>query len=97
VMLYRFPPSFYKSAPSPCAPTGAGQDLSTGDRRGLQTLYPQFGGPVDTMVARRRDLVEAIRERSETELEGFESAAPRASARFGAQALSTLTASLQHL
>ena len=40
VMLYRFPPFFYKQDPSPCAPTGDGQSLSEGDRRGLQLLYP---------------------------------------------------------
>ena len=40
VMLYRFAPFFYKSSPSPCAPTGPGHDLSDGDKRGLDLLYP---------------------------------------------------------
>ncbi|MET0828529.1 MAG: hypothetical protein ABWY26_03340 [Microbacterium sp.] len=40
VMLYRFAPFFYKSSPSACAPTGPGQDLSDGDKRGLDLLYP---------------------------------------------------------
>jgi hypothetical protein len=40
VMLYRFPPLFYRTLPSPCAPTTDGQVLSDGDKRGLQLLYP---------------------------------------------------------
>lgn len=40
VMLYRFANFFYKSNPSACAPTGPGQDLSEGDKRGLALLYP---------------------------------------------------------
>lgn len=40
VMLYRFPKLFYKSDPSPCAPTSDGQSLSDGDKRGLDLLYP---------------------------------------------------------
>ncbi len=43
VMLYRFPPLFYKSDPSPCAPVGEGTDLSNGDKRGLRLLYPDTG------------------------------------------------------
>jgi hypothetical protein len=43
VMLYAFEPFFYKSNPSACAPTGNGVDLSDGDRRGLQLLYPSTG------------------------------------------------------
>ena len=39
VMLYRFPPLFYKSQPSPCAPSGNGQQLSDQDKRGLELLY----------------------------------------------------------
>jgi len=40
VMLYRFDDFFYKQSPSSCAPTGNGIDLSDGDKRGLQLLYP---------------------------------------------------------
>ena len=40
VMLYRFAAFFYKSNPSACAPTGPGQELSEGDKRGLGLLYP---------------------------------------------------------
>jgi hypothetical protein len=40
IMLYAFDPFFYKTSPSDCAPTGNGIDLSEGDRRGLQLLYP---------------------------------------------------------
>lgn len=39
VMLYRFPRLFYKNQPSPCAPDGAGVELSEGDKRGLVLLY----------------------------------------------------------
>lgn len=44
VMLYQFEPFFYRTSPSPCAPTGNGIDLSAGDVRGLRLLYPQEGG-----------------------------------------------------
>lgn len=40
IMLYRFPALFYRSAPSPCAPSSNGQTLSAGDRAGLRHLYP---------------------------------------------------------
>ena len=40
VMLYEFEPFFYKTDPSPCAPTGNGVDISDGDKRGLHLLYP---------------------------------------------------------
>ena len=45
VMLYRFAPFFYRSTPSPCAPSGNGIDLSAGDIRGLRLLYPDTGAP----------------------------------------------------
>jgi len=51
VMLYRFAPFFYKSSPSPCAPTGKGLDLSEGDTRGLQLLYPAAAEEVDALAA----------------------------------------------
>ncbi len=41
VMLYRFPPFFYHTDPSPCAPVGEGLELSEGDKRGLRLLYPE--------------------------------------------------------
>jgi len=41
VMLYRFPALFYKTEPSPCAPSGDGEDLSAEDKRGLELLYGQ--------------------------------------------------------
>jgi len=44
IMLYRFPELFYRSNPSSCAPIGNGQDLSEGDREGLQHLYPGDSG-----------------------------------------------------
>lgn len=51
VMLYRFAPFFYKSNPSPCAPTGNGVDLSDGDKRGLQLLYPAAAEEVEAIAA----------------------------------------------
>ncbi len=42
VMLYRFPKLFYKTDPSGCAPQGNGQELSEGDERGLNLLYPKL-------------------------------------------------------
>lgn len=68
VMLYRFPPLFYKNQPSPCAPTGDGQQLSDGDVRALKLLYPQAEQTVQEVVERRGALVDAIK--SETETQG---------------------------
>lgn len=50
VMLYQFAAFFYKTEPSPCAPTGNGVDLSEGDKRGLQLLYPNTGEAVQPLV-----------------------------------------------
>ena len=50
VMLYRFAPFFYKSSPSPCAPTGTGVNLSDGDKRGLQLLYPAAVAEVNALA-----------------------------------------------
>jgi hypothetical protein len=50
VMLYRFAPFFYKSSPSPCAPTSDGLDLSDGDKRGLQLLYPATAEAVNALA-----------------------------------------------
>jgi hypothetical protein len=51
VMLYRFAPFFYKSNPSPCAPTGNGVDLSEGDKRGLHLLYPAAAEEVEAIAS----------------------------------------------
>jgi len=52
VMLYAFPAFFYKSAPSPCAPTGNGVDLSEGDKRGLNVLYPHVAEDIADIAGR---------------------------------------------
>lgn len=52
IMLYRFPPLFYRSSPSPCAPSGNGQSLSQGDRDGLRHLYPSDEAEVDALSSR---------------------------------------------
>lgn len=51
VMLYRFAAFFYKTDPSPCAPSGPGVDLSEGDKRGLRLLYPAAAEAVDAIAA----------------------------------------------
>jgi hypothetical protein len=70
VMLYRFPALFYKSVPSPCAPTGAGVELSQGDIRALRLLYPRTPEALQDVEERRKGLLETIRSESEG---GFES------------------------
>jgi hypothetical protein len=60
VMLYAFPPFFYKSTPSPCAPTGNGVDLSDGDHRGLRLLYPEFGPEAVALEKRATAVLEVI-------------------------------------
>lgn len=60
VMLYRFAAFFYKSTPSPCAPTGNGVNLSDGDKRGLRLLYPQAAEAVNALAAQSSQGLELI-------------------------------------
>lgn len=60
IMLYRFPPLFYRTSPSPCAPSGNGQSLSAGDRQGLLHLYPSEQGEVEFLSARRMGALELL-------------------------------------
>ncbi|MFC9356444.1 hypothetical protein ACFTZB_07650 [Rhodococcus sp. NPDC057014] len=75
VMLYRFPPLFYRSHPSPCAPRGDGQEISEGDERGLEVLYPKDEEQLDVIGQRREKLLETIEPALDTD-EGLESAGP---------------------
>lgn len=52
IMLYAFQNFFYKTSPSPCAPSGNGIDLSDGDRRGLGLLYPRTADALDDRASR---------------------------------------------
>ena len=51
-MLYRFPALFYRTQPSPCAPSGNGQQLSDGDKRALDLLYPKQTEAVEEIGTR---------------------------------------------
>ena len=96
VMLYRFPPLFYKTATSACAPVGDGTDLSAGDRLGLDTLYPGNGAEAfKAIVAHRQDLLETV-SGSNLETGGLEGQGSPASS-FARQAIATLRNSLTHL
>ena len=60
VMLYRFAEFFYKAAPSPCAPTGDGLNLSEGDRRGLRLLYPSVESEVSAITTRSAQALDVL-------------------------------------
>lgn len=63
VMLYRFAAFFYKTSPSPCAPTGDGMNLSDGDKRGLTLLYPKVQSEIAAIQQRAdaaRKALEAV-------------------------------------
>jgi hypothetical protein len=60
IMLYQFPPLFYRMFPNPCSPTGNGLDLSPGDIAGLLRLYPLESSVASTVNARRTGVVEAL-------------------------------------
>lgn len=60
VMLYQFPPLFYRTENSPCAPTGDGIELSEGDIRGLNLLYGSRQIDTEAFEARTRELAGAI-------------------------------------
>lgn len=59
-MLYRFPPLFYRTVPSLCAPTSKGQTLSKGDVRGLQLLYPDEQASVEMIVSRQDQILSQL-------------------------------------
>jgi hypothetical protein len=73
VMLYRFASFFYKTSPSPCAPTTAGIDLSDGDRRGLQLLYPHTASELEAIGTRAERALGELRNGAE---DGLESVVP---------------------
>ncbi|MCE6996319.1 hypothetical protein LZG04_16160 [Saccharothrix sp. S26] len=60
VMLYRFQPFFYKSDPSACAPTGDGLNLSDGDKRGLDLLYPHTEAELHRLGERATTALETL-------------------------------------
>ncbi len=60
VMLYRFPPLFYRTQPSPCAPVGDGEALSDGDKRALALLYPSQAEALVEIGKRREALLNTI-------------------------------------
>lgn len=60
VMLYRFPEFFYKSNPSSCAPKSDGLNLSEGDKRGLNLLYPHTADELAELQSRASTALESI-------------------------------------
>jgi len=72
VMLYQFPPFFYKSAPSACAPTGNGIDLSAGDKRGLNLLYPGVAAELEVLDTRAAAALDALGATSGLESAGLD-------------------------
>jgi hypothetical protein len=97
IMLYRFPALFYRSQPSPCAPSGDGQQLSDGDRRGLGLLYPRGTQQVDAIGERREKLLEAIEGPTGPDEEGGLEAAGPGLPGIARDAAARLRASLEQL
>ena len=60
VMLYVFESFFYKTSPSPRAPNGNGVDISAGDKRGLQLLYPATESGMQEVAGRAAKAREAL-------------------------------------
>jgi len=69
IMLYSFDPLFYKTTPSKCAATGNGIDLSEGDRRGLQLLYPGSPDGISKARGQAQEVLDRIGARHESGLE----------------------------
>lgn len=70
IMLYTFEPFFYRNTPSKCAPTGNGIDLSDGDRRGLQLLYPGTAAAVSALAAQAGQALDLLGAGLESSLTG---------------------------
>lgn len=60
VMLYRFAALFYRTNPSPCAPSGDGVALSEGDVKGLRLLYPHDPDAIADQATRAQDTLVAV-------------------------------------
>ena len=97
IMLYRFPELFYRSQPSPCAPVGDGQQLSGGDKRGLQLLYPKGTQQVDAIGERREKLLEVIEGPADRDEEGGVEAARQRLPGIARDAAARLRAGLEQL
>ena len=97
VMLYRFPELFYRTQPSPCSPSGDGQQLSDGDKRGLKLLYPKAAVALNAIADRRESLLKTIEDgQAEAAAPGFESVAVNLSD-FASDATRRLRSSLQQM
>ncbi len=59
VMLYRFPPLFYRNASSPCVPLGTGEDLSQADIQGLAQIYPSDMEAIEQIVSGKERAINA--------------------------------------
>ena len=75
-MLYRFDSFFYKTSPSPCAPTEEGIELSDGDKRGLRLLYPQTAPELETIGGRAEAALTELRNGAEGGLESITAPSP---------------------
>jgi hypothetical protein len=95
VMLYRFPPLFYRTQPSPCSPTGDGVALSEGDIRGLNLLYPRTTEAVNAAAERRKELIDVIDPQTGKAEAGLEATSNRALSTFAAHASQRLRESLR--
>ena len=60
IMLYRFPPVYYRTNPNPCAATGNGIDLSDGDIEALRRAYPFDAESAGAQNERRTGVVEVL-------------------------------------
>jgi hypothetical protein len=97
VMLYRFPALFYRAQPSPCAPSGDGQQLSDGDKRGLELLYPKGTRQIGAIGERREKLLEVIEGPADRDAEGGLEVARAGLPRIARDAAARLRASLEQL
>ncbi|RIV39746.1 zinc metalloprotease [Micromonospora radicis] len=60
IMLYSFPPAYYRTNPNPCAATGNREDLSAGDIEALRHAYPFDVGAAEAENARRSAVLEVL-------------------------------------
>lgn len=97
IMLYRFASFFYRSDPSPCAPSGDGVDLSDADREGLRLLYPDVAAELADIADRGERALAELGARGVPGAEPGRETVPGAGSPYETRAVELINATLDQI